>query len=48
MTLLTDVSVRRSLDRLKAVPEYQVKLVMANLEEPEGPCPLQPVFGFYN
>ena len=36
MTLLTDASVRRSLDRLQAVPEYQVKLVMANLEEPEG------------
>ena len=36
MTLLTDVSVRRSLDRLQTVPEYQVKLVMANLEEPEG------------
>ena len=36
MTLLTDASVRRSLDRLQAIPEYQVKLVMANLEEPEG------------
>ena len=35
MTLLTDASVRRSLDRLKAIPEYQVKLIMANLQEPE-------------
>ena len=35
MTLLTDKSVRRSLDKLKAIPEYQVKLVMADLQEPE-------------
>ena len=36
MTLITDKSVRRSLDKLKNFPEYQVKLVMADLEEPEG------------
>ena len=35
MTLLTDKSVWRSLDKLKAFPEYQVKLVMADLQEPE-------------
>ena len=36
MTLLNYKSVCRSLDKLKAVPEYQVKLVMADLQEPEG------------
>ena len=36
MTLLTDASVRRSLDRLKAIPTYQVKLINADFEEPEG------------
>ena len=46
MTLLTDASVRRSLDRLQAVPEYQVKLVMADLEEPEGHALYNQCMGF--
>ena len=35
MTLLTDKNVQRSLDKLKNFPEYPVKLVMADLQEPE-------------
>ena len=36
MTLLTEKSVRWSLDKLKNYPEHQEQFIMTNLQEPAG------------